>query len=75
MLESTLPDTQRSALDAEFGSSPVSSLGVVSDVVVGLESVPVWQRSVLLSCSSCLLLDSQRLDRTHLSLIIIGTLA
>ncbi len=52
----------------------MSSLGVVSDLVVGLESVPVWQRSVLLSCSSGLLLDSQRLDRTHLSLIIIGTL-
>jgi len=36
-------------LDAQLGSSPVSSLGVVSDLVVSSVSDPVWQSSVTLN--------------------------
>lgn len=35
------------SLDTKLGSSPVSSLGVVSNGVVGLESDPLGQGSVL----------------------------
>jgi len=34
-------------LEAKLGSFPVSSLGVVPDLVTGFESEPLWQWSVL----------------------------
>jgi len=37
----------RRSIDFEFGSSPVSALGVVPDLVVGFISEPVGERSVL----------------------------
>ena len=36
----------RRSIDFEFGSSPVSALGVVPDLVVGFISEPVGERSV-----------------------------
>lgn len=48
-------------LDTQLGSSPVSSLGVVSDGVVSLQSDPLRQWSVLLGGLSQLLLDLETL--------------
>ena len=48
-------------LDVHLGSSPVSSLSVVTDSVVGSQSDPLWQWSVLLLSLSHFLLDSERL--------------
>lgn len=49
------------SLDVHLSSSPVSSLGVVTDSVVGSQSNPLWQGSVLLLGLSQLLLDLERL--------------
>ena len=35
------------SVDFKFGSSPVSSLGIVSNFVIGFISEPVWKWSVL----------------------------
>ena len=35
------------SIDFEFGSSPVSSFGVIPDLVIGFISEPVGKRSVL----------------------------
>ena len=48
-------------LDTQLSSSPVSSLGVVSDRVVSLQSDPLRQWSVLLLGLSQLLLDLETL--------------
>lgn len=48
-------------LDVQLGSSPVSSLSVVSDGVVSLHSDPLRQRSVLLGGLSQLLLGLETL--------------
>lgn len=53
-------------LNVQLGSSPVSSLGVVTDGVTSSQSDPLWQWSVLVLGLSQLLLDLERL----LSLII-----
>ena len=37
----------RRSIDFELGASPVASLGVVPDFVIGLVSEPVGQRAVL----------------------------
>lgn len=48
-------------LQTQLSSSPVSSLSVVTDSVVGLQSEPLWQWSVLVLSLSQLLLDDERL--------------
>ena len=48
-------------LDVHLGSSPVSSLSVVTDSVVSSQSDPLWQWSVLLLSLSHFLLGSERL--------------
>uniref|UniRef100_A0A0L0P0J1 Uncharacterized protein n=1 Tax=Candidozyma auris TaxID=498019 RepID=A0A0L0P0J1_CANAR len=48
-------------LDVQLRSSPVSSLGVVSDGVVGLQSDPLRQRSVLLGSLAQFLLSLEAL--------------
>lgn len=48
-------------LKTQLRSSPVSSLGVVTDGVVSSQSDPLWQWSVLLLSLGQLLLDSERL--------------
>ena len=50
-----------SCLDVHLSSSPVSSLSIVTDSVVGSQSNPLWQWSVLLLSLSHFLLDSERL--------------
>lgn len=50
-----------SNLQAQLRSSPVSSLGVVTDLVVSSQSDPLRQRSVLVLSLSQLLLDLERL--------------
>lgn len=47
-------------LDSQLSSSPVSSLSVVSDLVVSLQSDPLRQWSVLLRSLSKLLLGLER---------------
>lgn len=54
-------------LDVQLGSSPVSSLSVVSDGVVSLHSDPLRQRSVLLSGLSQLLLGLETLVSLEVS--------
>jgi hypothetical protein len=44
----------------------MSSLGVVSDVVIGFVSVPVWKRSVLSLLLAKTLLHQQGFMGTHL---------
>ena len=48
-------------LNVHLGSSPVSSLSIVTDSVVGSQSDPLWQWSVLFLSLSHFLLDSERL--------------
>lgn len=55
-----IKDHRKTRLDVQLSSSPVSSLSVVSDLVVGLQSDPLRQRSVLLGSFSQLLLGSER---------------
>lgn len=55
-------------LDVQLGSSPVSSLRVVSDGVVSLQSDPVRQRSVLLTGLSQLLLGLETLVSLDVSI-------
>jgi len=50
----------------KFGSSPVSSLGVVSNVVIGFISEPVWKWSVLSLLLSETLFHQQGFVGTHL---------
>lgn len=60
-------EASSSCLDAEAGLSPVSSLSVVADVVVGSESDPLRHRPVLLLRLGKLLLGTERLVARHLS--------
>lgn len=48
-------------LQVQLGSSPMPSLGVVSNFVVGSQTNPLWQRPVLLLLLGQLLLDLQSL--------------
>ena len=48
-------------LDVQFGSSPVSSLGVVANGVPGLHANPLRDRAVLLLLLAQDLLDFKRL--------------
>ena len=50
-------------LDVQFGSSPVSSLGVVANGVPGLHANPLRDRAVLLLLLAQDLLDFKRLLR------------
>jgi len=52
-------------VDVKLGSSPVSSLRVVSDGVVSLISDPVREGSVLLGLLGKLFLDDQSFVGTH----------
>jgi len=52
-------------LKSELGSFPVSSFGIVPDLVIGLEPKPLWQRSVLLSGFRQHLLDFKALVWGH----------
>ena len=53
---------KRSCSETDLGSSPVSSLGVVSDLVVSSVSDPVWQSSVTLNLVADFNFSSERLD-------------
>ena len=52
-------------LQLELCSSPVTSLGVVSDFVSGLHSHPLWDRSIHVHLMSQFTLDDKRLVRSH----------
>ena len=54
------------SIDFKFGSSPVSSLGVVPDVVIGFVSEPVGQGSVLSLLLGKTLLHQQGFMGSHL---------
>ena len=56
-------------LETQLGSSPVSSLEVVSNFVVGSHSNPVRHLSVLLLLLTELLLQTERFDGTHIDFI------
>lgn len=53
------------SLQAQLSSSPVSSLGVVSDLVVSSQPDPLGERSVLLRSLGELLLDLKSLVGRH----------
>ena len=50
-------------LDAELGAAPVTSLGVVSDLVVGAKADPVRDRAVLAGLLGQRGLGADRLER------------
>jgi hypothetical protein len=54
------------SIDFQFCSSPMSSLGVVSDVVIGFVSEPIWQGSVLSLLLGKTLLHQQGFVGSHL---------
>jgi hypothetical protein len=54
------------SIDFKFGSSPVSSLGVVSHFVIGFISEPVGKGSVLSLLLGKTLLHQQGFVGTHL---------
>lgn len=60
---------EQTGLEVQLSSSPVSSLGVVSDGVVSLQSEPLWQRSVLLGSLAQFLLDFEALVSLALVLL------
>jgi hypothetical protein len=59
------------SVDFKFGSSPVSSLGVVSNFVIGFISEPVGEGSVLSLLLGQTLLHQQAFVGTHLFNLII----
>merc|ERR1711872_254599 len=54
--------------ELEFGSSPVTPLGIVTDRVSGSHTDPLWNRPILLLLFGQHLFDLQRLMRGHFSL-------
>jgi hypothetical protein len=46
-------------LQLQLGASPVTSLGIVSDLVASTHSNPLWDWSILLKLLCKLLLDSE----------------
>lgn len=57
---------QAISLDAQLGTAPVATLGVVADLVVSAHAEPVGQGAVLLLLLSELTLDDERLvGRLH----------
>lgn len=59
-------------LDVQFSTSPVSSLGVVTDSVVGSQSNPLWQWTVGVLSLSQFLLGLERFLRLCCVSILCG---
>jgi len=55
----------KDSLQFEFCSPPVSSLGVVSDLVASFHPCPLWDRSVLFHLFSQMQLDFEGFVRPH----------
>merc|ERR1719431_568520 len=57
-------------LQLELSSSPVTSLCIVSDLVSGLHSYPLWYRSIHVHLMCKFALDFERLVRSHVDSLV-----